>query len=393
MNNCPQQDWDPRSASVTDDQIAAYDKMRRECPVAFSNYLNWSLFKHVDVLRVLIDHETFSNVTSIHASIPNGMDPPEHTCFRKIIEPYFGSSAMSRFEPICRRIAGELVSKLPRRGEVEVMRDLAQDFALRIQCAFMGWPKELYEPLRDWARLNRDATFAADKEATKAVASQFDSHIRDLLEYRRTADQSTSDDVTTQLMRETVDGRLITDDELVSIIRNWTVGEISTISACVGSILGYLATHPEDQQLLRENPTLLPVAIDEILRVDAPLIANRRRTLRPVQIGGRQIAAGERLTLIWASANRDETKFGDPTYIRMDRNQNGNLLYGAGIHICPGAPLARLELLIILEEFLARTQSFSLVSEHSPIRAVYPNGGFASLPLSICDIDADQAPS
>ncbi|WP_296712385.1 cytochrome P450 [Rhodoblastus sp.] len=375
------QDWDPRATPVLDDQIGAYDQMRRQCPVAFSNYLQWSLFRHDDVQRVLRDHETFSNAASAHLSIPNGMDPPEHTPFRKIIEPYFLPSAMSHFEPVCRGIAVNLVARLPVRGEVELMRDFAQDFALQIQCAFMGWPATLHEPLRDWTRRNREATLAADREAMAAVALQFDGCIRELLHVRRAAGATAPDDTTTQLLREQVNGRPIADEEIVSIVRNWTVGELATISACVGLIVGYLAARPSLQSHLRSERKLLPAAIDEILRIDAPLISNRRRTTRAVEIGGQKIEAGERLTLIWASANRDEAKFGDPDEFRLDRNPDDNLLYGAGIHVCPGAPLARLELRIVMEELLARTQSFSLLKDKPPSRAAYPAGGFATLPL------------
>lgn len=377
------QDWDPRATSVTDDQIGAYDGLRRRCPVAFSKYLNWSVFKHDDVLRVLQDHATFSNVVSAHVSAPNGMDPPEHTLFRQIIEPYFDPLAVERFEPVCRSIAVDLMSQLPIQGEVELMRDFAQDFALQIQCAFMGWPAELHEPLRDWTRRNQQATLAADREAMGAVALQFDGYIGDLLRVRREAGVGAPDDVTTRLLREQVEGRPISDEEIVSIVRNWTVGELATISGCVGLLVGYLAVRPALQSRLRSAPELLPAAIDEILRIDAPLISNRRRTTRAVEIGGRKIGSDERLTLIWASANRDETRFGDPDEFRLDRNPDDNLLYGAGIHVCPGAALARLELLIIMEELLARTQNISLIEGKTPVRAVYPSGGFVTLPVWI----------
>lgn len=210
------------------------------------------------------------------------------------------------------------------------------------------------------------------------------------MQARRAAGATAPDDATTRLLREQVNGCSISDEEIISIVRNWTVGELATISACVGLIVGYLAARPNLQSRLRRQPELLPAAIDEILRIDAPLIANRRRTTRPVEIGGRKIDAGERLTLIWASANRDEARFGDPDELRLDRNPDDNLLYGASIHACPAAPLARLELRIIMEELLARTQSFSLVKDKPPTRAAYPSGGFATLPLWV---DATPATS
>ena len=106
-------DWNPASQDVLDDQIAAYDAMRNRCPVAHSDYLWWSLFRHADVMRVLLDHETFSNAASNHLSIPNAMNPPEHTGFRNIIEPYFAPEHMTAFEPVCQAVAEALVSDLP----------------------------------------------------------------------------------------------------------------------------------------------------------------------------------------------------------------------------------------------------------------------------------------
>jgi cytochrome P450 len=381
MSEKSQPDWDPRSQSVIDDQITAYDHMRGRCPVAYSDYLHWSVFRHADVMRVLNDHDTFSNAVSSHLSVPNGMDPPEHTKYRKIIEPYFGPRRMQVFEPVCREIAVDLAKCLPVGGEIELMSGFAQNFALRVQCAFMGWPETLHEPLRRWILKNQAATLGGHRAAAAAVALEFDVYIRDLLNVRREAGSEAPDDITTSLLKERIDDRFLNDEEIVSIVRNWTVGELGTISASVGILAHYLVERPELQQQLRKQPSLLPAAIDEILRIHAPLVANRRVTTRAVTVGGREIASGERMTLIWASANRDEAVFGDPDEFRLDRDPSQNLLYGVGIHVCPGAPLARLELRIIMEELLVGTRQIALVPGKPPARAMYPASGFSSLPL------------
>ncbi len=375
-------DWDPRSRTVLDDQIAAYDAMRRRCPVAYSDYLNWSLFRHADVMQALNDPATFSSVVSAHASVPNGMDPPEHTAFRRIIEPYFGPAAMRAFEPVCRRIAAELVAGLPAAGEIDAMADFADEFALRIQCAFLGWPESLRAPLREWIRRNHAATLARDPAALEAVALEFDGHVRALLEARRRAGAAAPDDPTTRLLAERIGDRPLNDEELVSILRNWTVGELGTIAACVGIVAQYLAARPALQARLHAEPAQLPAAIDEILRIHPPLVANRRVTTRAVELGGRRIEAGERVTLIWASADRDEAVFGDPDEFRLDRDPALSLLYGAGIHVCPGAPLARLELRVVIEALLASRQ-LEPAAGRAPVRAIYPASGFSSLPLRV----------
>lgn len=377
------QDWDPRCEAVLKGQIAAYDDMRERCPVAHSDYLQWSLFRHEDVAAVLADHQRFSSVVSSHPSVPNGMDPPQHTEYRRMIDPYFSAQRMDAFEPVCRDIAARLVESLPGEGETELMGALAHDFALQIQSAYLGWPAHLHEPLRRWTRRNHEATLARDKAAMEDVAFEFDGYIRDLLAVRRAAGIDAPDDITTSLLRERVGQRLLSDEEITSILRNWTVGELSTISASVGILVHYLALRPELLQQLREQTSLLPAAIDEILRIHAPLIANRRITTAAVEVGGHQLAAGERITLIWASANRDEAVFGNPDQFRLDRDPAKNLLYGAGIHVCPGAPLARLELRIIIEELLKRRSRIALVPGQAPVKAAYPGSGFLALPLRI----------
>lgn len=376
-------DWDPRSEAVLKDQTAAYDDMRHRCPVAHSQYGYTSLFRHADVLRVLNDHETFSNAVSRFPAVPNGMDPPEHTAYRNLIERYFSPEPMDAFAPTCRDIAVRLVQALPDEGRAELIGEFAQIFALQIQCAWLGWPADFHEPLRLWTLKNHSATLSRDEAALSAVALEFDGYIKDLLDVRRTAGAAASHDITTLLLRDQSLGRPLTDDEIVSILRNWTVGELGTISASVGILAHYLATNFGWQQRLREQPALLPVAIDEILRIHAPLIMNRRVTTKEVTLGGRTLAKGSRIALNWASANRDEAVFGDPDELRLDRDPELNLLYGAGIHVCPGAPLARLELRIVMEELLGRTNRITLAPDKEPVNAFFPAGGFSSLHLQI----------
>jgi hypothetical protein len=124
---------------------------------------------------------------------------------------------------------------------------------------------------------------------------------------------------------------------------------------------------------------LLPTAIDEILRIHGPLVASRRNTTRALEIGGRMIDAGEQLSLNWIAANRDGRVFDDPETFRLDRDPGANLLYGTGIHFCPGAPLARLEMRVVMEKLLRRTTRIGPRSDLPPTKARYPSSGFAVL--------------
>ena len=377
------QDWDPRSETILRDQRTAYDVMRERCPVAHSEYGGWNLFRHADVSRVLLDHETFSNKVSRHISVPNGMDPPEHTPYRKIIEPYFSAERMAEFEPICREIAEDLATSTLHNDRVELMADFAQPFALRIQCAFMGWPLSLQDTLLSWATKNAQATLARDRAALTALAEEFDALIAEQLDTRRRAGANADDDVTTALMQEQIDGRPLNDQEIASILRNWTVGEVGTIAASVGILAEFLAANPEVQQQVRANPELLWQANDEILRLHGTLVDNRRRTTCPVELGGRQIDAEQRITINWISANRDPEAFADPERFSLERDPSLNLLYGAGVHVCPGAPLARMELVIIMRSLLQHSTNLQLIAGQPATLATYPSSGYASLPLRL----------
>lgn len=375
-------DWDPLSEDVQADQRGAFDRMREHCPVAHSERLGWSLFRHEDIARVLADPETFSNAVSSHLSVPNGMDPPQHGAYRRIIDPCFSAERIAAFESVCRDIAADLALSLSGRSDVEFITEFAEPFAVRAHCTFLGWPVEMREHIIHWVRQNQAATRSGDRDAMADVAKTFARHVSDILAGRRSLEYP-GDDVTGHLLRTEVDGRPLTDEEIVSLLRNWTMGDVGTMVASLGIVVGYLARDPDLQARLRSGRRGLSRAIDEILRVHGPLVMNRRVTTRPVEIGGRHIPAGERISLIWISANRDGRVFDDPELVRYNRNQDNSLLFGAGIHCCPGAGLARLELRIALARLLESTQSIASRPGVAPESAKYPASGFSRLSLLI----------
>ena len=382
MTTSRARDWDPRDEQVLNDQSAAYDAMRARCPVAYSDFLQWSVFRHADIRRVLEDHATFSNRTSTHLSVPNGMDPPEHGVYRSLLEPFFTAERMRRFEPVCRSIASRALEAFSALEPNEFIADFAIPFAVQAQITSLGWPSELNESIRSWTQKNQAATLAGDRVATAAVAREFTETVQALLESRRRSASPERADVTGSLMNARVQGRPLTDEELVSIFRNWTVGEVTSVAASLGILAHCLAKDERLQARLRAEPELLPRACDEILRACSPLVANQRVATRDAELGGRRIQAGERVTLMWPAANRDDEVFEAPAEVRLDRDSNRSLLFGAGIHVCPGAPLARLELRVAMEELLARSAWFELEpAEGSCRKAVYPANGFAELRL------------
>ncbi|HKJ95823.1 MAG TPA: cytochrome P450 [Gammaproteobacteria bacterium] len=376
-------DWDPAAATVLENQTAAFDDMRDRCPVAHGERLPWSVFRHSDVMRVLRDPEAFSNRVSAHLSVPNGMDPPEHTRYRRAIEPFLDERRVAAFEPEARAICDELGTRLPGTGAVEIIERYAQPFAARSQCAFLGWPQAMERDLVTWVRSNHEATVAGDRPRQAALAREFEDRVGEQLDLRRATRAAGAADITTELMVAPVDGEPMRDEELISLLRNWTVGEIGTITAAVGIIARELAGNAVLQQRLRDEPDLIPRAVEEILRIEGPLATNRRRATRPVRLGNRDIAVGEQVTVMWVSANRDETVFHDATTIDLDRDQSDNLLYGAGIHVCPGAALARMELQTATSALLEHTDWIEPDPDDPAVRAVLPASGFSRVPVRV----------
>ena len=381
MTSTPSPDWNPLAPEVQADPRATLDTLRERCPVAFDASGTATVLRHADVQRVLLDPATFSSAVSAHPAVPNGYDAPRHTAYRRALDPFFAPERIRHFAPVCRRLAVRTVQEALSLGDVDVGQELALPFAARVQSAFLGWPELIQDELLDWLQRSHAATRSGDRALTAAVAREFEAFVERVRDARK--DAPPTQDISTELMHTPVDGRPLDLRELASVLRNWTVGEIGTIAASVGILLHALAAESEWQQGLRSEPTLLPAAIDEVLRRDGPLPANRRITTRPVELGGRSLPAGTRLSLSWIAANRDPQVFAEPERLRIDRDPAPNLLYGAGIHVCPGAPLARLELRLLMEELLIRTRSITLAAGHTPTRAAPPNAGWASLRIRL----------
>lgn len=368
-------DWDPLDPVALKNQRETYDELRERCPVAHSEFIGWSLFKHSDIASVLADPKTYSNVSRFLA-IPNGMDPPVHAAYREALAPHFNSDRMDWLEPQARDIAADLLIPLIYSGEVEFLEAFVKPFALKTLCAMLGWRDEQWRCLMGWAHETQNVAFTRDPVAGKALAELFDKHVKANLEKYRSSEVD-ADNATIALLNTKVNGKPLDDEQIVSILRNWTAGH-GTVVAGLGNILLHLSEDLELQNLLRSEPARIPAAIEEILRVDGPLVANRRTTTREVEIQGRTIPKGESVSLMWIAANRDPSVFDDAETVKIDRETKDGMVWGAGIHDCMGASLARLEMRVALEELLSRTNQFSL-SNTSPNRSVYPSNGLQSL--------------
>lgn len=375
-------DWDPRG--IAGDAVAAYDEMRARCPVARDPDGTWTLFSHAAVTAAALDHESFSNAVSRHLQVPNGLDGPSHTAFRAVVERYFTRERIVALEPVVEQVAAELVDALDVPGAIDAV-DVGSRFAVRAQSAWLGWPAELEDELLRWVHDNRAATHSRDRSRTAEVARRFTRIIRSLTEARREAGDDAPADITTELVHEQVEGRTLTDEEVVSILRNWTGGDLGSMALCAGVVLLHLADHPDLQRRLRSGvpDRELDAVLDEILRIDDPFVTNRRVTTAPVTMGGREIAAGEGVVLNWTSANRDPRMFGDSDAFDPQSNAPYNLVWGIGKHVCPGRPLATLELRVLTRTLLDATTVIEPDPRQPRQRSLPPAGGFAVAPVHL----------
>lgn len=378
----------------------------RECgPVQREAGGSWVVLGHEEVVQAARDAQTFSSAVSRFLQVPNGLDGAEHRAFRAALDRFFSAERMARLEPEIRQIARDLVAQTLADGErdVDIVGDFGNRFAVRAMTRWLGWPADLEGRLLAWMDANREATRSGVLERTAAVAAEYDAIIESVLAPRRGADAPGADgaeqgrdtagdagarDVTGEVMAARVhppdapEGRHLTYAELVSLLRNWTAGDLGSIALSLGVILAGLTEQPSVAQRVREGASAAEVEaiVDEFLRIDDPFVANRRVATCPVELGGRRIEAGERVRLHWTAANRDPRTFPDVEAFDAEGNAADNLVWGTGPHVCPGRPLAMLELRVVVEEVLAAADLLDVTGGE---RTLAPNGGWSALTVRL----------
>ena len=370
----------PEDLSPVGRDLRAYtDELRPQHAIVRNVRGEWVVLRHDLVSQVALDHEQFSSAVSRHLHVPNGLDGDDHAAFREALDPLLSAEALAPYEPVFADVAATLAAALPRGESIDAVTDIGTTFAVRAQCAWLGWPTDLESRLVAWVAENHSATRSGNSAHTQAVADDFDAIIRSVLA-GRSAD---GDDVTSQLMATRVFGRPLSEPEIVSVLRNWTGGDLGSIALCMGVLVHFLATHPVEQARLRAGvpDAELDAIIDEVLRIDDPFVSNTRVTTCPVRLGTADLPEGARVKLHWTSANRDEATFGDPGAVAPARNASANLVYGIGRHACPGRLLSTIELRIAVRALLQSTSSIELDADTPAEREVAPVGGWARVPV------------
>ena len=374
---------------------SATDELRERSPLARTPDGTWVVLGHAEALAVVEDAESFSSGVSRFLQVPNGLDGAEHAAMRAATDPFFGPEEMARLAPVLREVAGGLVEELldgvgAAGTEVDAVAALGAVFAVRGQTTWLGWPAVLEPELLQWMSDNHEASRSGELERTREVAERFDAIIRSVLAPRRAAEQDAPEDPTTALLRLRVPlpdpevpgstERALHEEEIVSILRNWTGGDLGSIALCTGVLLAAVARAPELAERLRDGSEQEAAAIvDELLRIDDPFVSNRRVATCPVTLAGQALEEGDRVMVHWTSANRDERAFRSPDAFDPAANSTRNLVYGAGPHVCPGRPLATLELVTLLRVLLSAAQVRPAGTPGE--REVAPVGGWAHAPV------------
>ncbi len=364
------------------DQREVYDALRGRCPVAHEDG-SWVALRHAEVVAAATDPATYSSDVSGRRAIPNSLDGAEHAAYRAVVDRYLTPERVAREEPQCRAHAAAILDALPRDVTVKTIGQIGVPYAVRSQSAWLGWPSSLEDELVAWMQDNHAASRSGDRARTAEVAERFDQMIHTLLDARRGRPAT---DVTGELLGESVDGRPLSDEEVVSVLRNWTAGDLGSLATSVGVIVHFLATHPDVQREVRAlvgagDRSGVESSVEEILRIDDPFVANRRVTTREVALGGETIPAGGRLLLNWTAANRDPLVFGDPDEYDPVGHAGANLVFGIGPHVCPGRDLTLMELRVVVEELLARTAWIEPAPDRPAVRETPPVGGWARVPV------------
>jgi cholest-4-en-3-one 26-monooxygenase len=348
------------------DPFPQYARLRDEAPVAWNDTKGfWAVSRWDDVMAVSTDPETFCSgrgilVMEIGASYdspPTMMhtDPPEHTVYRKLVQPGFAPGRMRALEDDVRRRAKPLVDAIEPGRPADFVETVSVPFPLYIISALLGMPDEDWQRFFEWSEAVIPG--ATDWSEEKRAALQADMH-ETLLATTVARRADPRDDLISVLAQVEIEGRRLSDAELTMFLVQLLVAGNETTRNMISGGLVALADRPADWNRLRGDRSLVPTAVEEMLRWTSPVVSFMRTATRDTDLGGQAMGEGDPVLMLYASANRDERQFG-PTADRFDigRTPNQHVAFGFGTHFCIGATLARIEALVLLEELLERFET------------------------------------
>jgi cytochrome P450 len=348
-------------AALVDLPLARYRELRARQPVTYdADFKSWNVYRYADALRILNDASLFSSEARGGAvPLPSivGMDGGRHRKLRSLVTQAFTPRVVEQLAPRITEIAGELLEAGLTRGRFDAIRDFAYPLPMRIIAELLGVPVSDQSTFRRWS----ETLVAGPRTDARRGRSHAEERIATLLELKEylaiqlaARRASPGSDLISRLLAAEVDGERLQESDLLEFCRLLLIAGYETTACQIGTAVLTLHELPELAAELRAEPTLLPGAVEEIVRCFPSVAATVRVAMADVELGGEHIGKGQSLVLWTGSINYDEETFADPETIDIRRSPNRHLGFGQGPHFCLGAPLARLELRIALTVLLQK---------------------------------------
>jgi cytochrome P450 len=386
-------DYNPYAYAVHEDPYPIYRALRAEAPAYRNPTLSfWALSRHADVLAAFRDPVRFSNRNGVSldpaASTPEAqatmsflaMDAPRHTRMRALVSRGFTPRRVADLEPRIREIARRHLDRIAGAGHCDFIRDFAGKLPMDVISEMLGVPEADRDQLRTWADLvvHREEGDTDVPPAAAHAAMAILSYFGDLIAERR---RQPRNDLTDAVLAAEIDGDRLSDYEVLGFLFLMIIAGNETTTKLLGNAVYWLWRNPDQRDLVRADPTLIPQWVEETLRYDGSTQALARTLTTDVELHGQHLRADDRVVLLIGSANRDERVFPEPDRFDIRRDTNAMLSFGHGTHFCLGAALARLEGRVALEEVHARLPDYEI--DPSGIVRVHSVNvrGFAALPI------------
>ena len=324
----------------------------------------WILRRKEDLHALYFDTEHFSSkgyssfakfIGESWNQVPTELDPPEHTLFRVALNPLFSPPKMAKMEDDIRRRARHLIDQFKDKGQCELMGDFCFPFPVAIVLDLMNLPQSRMDEFRLWEHMMvHTSDFATLSQGARLVTD----YLRGVIAERK---ENPGEDLISYAIQARVDGRPMTDDELIGYAFNLFIGGLDTVSANIGNQVRYLAGNPAHQHFLRDNPGAIKGAVEEFMRVFAS-VTTFRTCVKEAVIHGVVIKPGDKVATCTTLAGRDAAAYPNPHQVILDRNPN-HVSFAVGPHFCLGVHLARRELRIALEELLSALPPFAIAPD------------------------------
>jgi cytochrome P450 len=369
--------------------------MAKVSPVVHSSKYggHWVVLGYEEVHEVMRDPSTYSSYPNNlvpHGAgkfLPLELDPPEHTLYRHALQPLFNPKRMAALEPNIRDIVNELIDGFAARGSAEFVSEFAHELPARVFLALMDWPLEDAPFFTHATDVTLHGVPGGTEEESHAARMQAGA---DMFMYYakvvadRRARGPEAEDITSQIVHQTIgtgaDERALTDEELANMFFLLCIAGLHTVQGTLGWSMMHLSENPQERQKLVDDPSLIPPAVEEMLRIEGAVSAGRR-AMKDTELAGVSIKEGDRVLVVLSAANRDHSEFDQPDVVRITREPNRHLSFGAGPHRCLGSHLARVEIRIALEELHRRIPDYRIDPEKPSVFNAGQVRGVVELPV------------